>query len=190
MSCNFFEVHYTYNWETAEALFKKDVGYGILSRESAVLDLEECYWYSANDINTIFDMPLKISAMANSLGTLISVLNFLHSLLLWCKVVTSSSIRFVCHLTVLCICCAAITQMVFMSDMCKWDKCKQVSMCYLSQRTIYHGIDCSTRSFILKQRLYFSSIYDNKNSSLMVLTEPVSRVLAHMGLGLFILSLQ
>lgn len=127
VSCNFVNAHYDYNWELTEIFFKTSIGYGMLSKENASLNSEEkCYWYSDEDLkNDMFDLSFRIAVFANTIMTLVGMLNFLYSLFLWCKVVRRSSIRFLSYVTISCICSGVVSQAILVSNICRWERCDQ-----------------------------------------------------------------
>jgi hypothetical protein len=127
VSCNYVDIHFDYDWgEVGNSLYKNDVGFGMLSRETSSANSDKCFWYTENDIDMLFDIPFKISSIANTLGTLIGLMNFLYSLFLWCRVVTYLSIRFLCYVTVICIGLGILSQTVILSDMCMAGRCTQL----------------------------------------------------------------
>mmetsp|Transcript_24077 Transcript_24077/g.30301 ORF Transcript_24077/g.30301 Transcript_24077/m.30301 type:complete len:287 (-) Transcript_24077:534-1394(-) len=123
-SCNYITANYDYSME--QSYLKSKVGYGMLSRQSASTESDQCHWYSVNDVDSFFDTPFRVAAAASTLATLIGGLNFIYSLFLWCRVVTGSSIRFLCYVTIFCVVCEAITQVIFVTEVCMIDTCSKL----------------------------------------------------------------
>jgi hypothetical protein len=111
------------DWEEGQNAFKTEVGFGIFSRESASQYSDECFWYDDNDVSLIFDAPFKVSVFFNGLGTMLGGLNFLYSLMLWCRYIRRSTVRYIARVYIACAGCGLLTQSIFYSDMCSWDKC-------------------------------------------------------------------
>ena len=124
-TCEFINVKYDYDWTQAGSWLKTEVNFGMLSRETADKDSNECYWYTEQDFTVFFDSPFRASVVANVLSTLIGGLLFIYSLFLWCRLVTKSSIRFLCYVNTFCVVGGLLTYMVFFSDLCMVHECTQ-----------------------------------------------------------------
>ncbi len=125
-TCEFIKVRYDYDWTSAGSWIKTQVEFGMLSRETADKESEKCYWYTEQDFKAFFHTSFKVAVVANILSTLIGGLLFIYSLFLWCRIVTKSSIRFLCYVTIFCIIGEALTHLVFFSDLCMVNVCTEL----------------------------------------------------------------
>ena len=124
MSCHYVIANYNYSLETAELNLKSKIGIGMLSKETADLNSDQCYWYNAEYLrNDVYDWSFRLSVFANTIGTLIGGLNVIYSLFLWCRVIKGNSLQFLCGITMLSILCGIFSLLILASSVCRYEGC-------------------------------------------------------------------